>query len=177
LLKTKDNNASKQVGHSSIGKRLNKLEVKYFQDIYEDLVLRYNALFSQTESDKFHRFDSTIITLSGKLLKDGLNLGGKAEDRHIKLSIGLKNNIPTSVRICKQVTEASEDIALIKAINQAKVEKEDILLFDRGISKADTYKHMSQANKYFIILLLDLMLAGNIFKSKKTLSPGTKIVV
>jgi len=49
------------------------------------------------------------------LLKGGLNLGGKAKDGHIKLSIGLKNNIPTSVRICKQVTEASENRALDKS--------------------------------------------------------------
>lgn len=33
------------------------------------------------------------------------------------------------------------------------MEKEDILLFDRGISKADTYKQISQANKYFITRL------------------------
>ena len=149
LLKTK-NIHSRQIDHSSIAKRLSQLEVGYFKNIYEDLVSSYNSLFSKKEADKFHRFDSTIITLSGKLLKDGLNLGGKAQDRHIKLSVSLKNNIPASVRICKQASEASEDVALIRAINQAKVEKEAILLFDRGIAKGDTFKELTQAKQYFI---------------------------
>jgi len=47
-------------------------------NIYEDLVVRYNALFSKAESDKFYRFDSPIITLTAKLLKDDLNFRGKA---------------------------------------------------------------------------------------------------
>jgi hypothetical protein len=149
LLKAK--NPNKQiVDHSSIGKRLSKLEVDYFKNIYQDLVLQYNKLFSHKEMDKFHRFDSTIITLSGKLLKDGLNLGGKAGDRHIKLSVSLKNSIPSSVRFCTQASESSEDIALVRAINEAKVEKDSILLFDRGIAKADTFQDFTQEEKYFI---------------------------
>ena len=50
--------------------------------------------------------------MSGKLLKDDLKLGGKAQDKHIKLSIGLTNNIPSSVRICNQASESSEDVAM-----------------------------------------------------------------
>ena len=79
LLKTKDIN-NKRLDHSSIGKRLRKIDVRYFKDIYEDIVVKYNKKFSKAEINKLHRFDSTIITLSGKLLKDGLNLGGKASD-------------------------------------------------------------------------------------------------
>jgi len=149
LLKAK-NTYNKKIDHSSIGKRLSKLESDYFKDIYQALVLQYNKLFSQPERDKFHRFDSTIISLSGKLLKDGLNLGGKPGDRQIKLSFGLKNSIPSSVRFCTQASESSEDIALVRAINEAKVEKESILLFDRGIAKADTFQDFTQEEKYFI---------------------------
>jgi hypothetical protein len=149
LLKAKNSN-NKKIDHSSIGKRLITLKVDYFKDIYEDLVLKYNKLFSQTELDRFHIFDSTIITLSGKLLKGGLDLGGKPGDRHTKLSIGLKNSIPSTVRFCTQACESSEDIALVRAINEAKVEKESILLFDRGIAKADTFQDFTQKQKYFI---------------------------
>jgi hypothetical protein len=149
LLKAKNSN-NKKVDHSSIGKRLITLKSDYFKDIYEDLVLKYNNLFSQTERDKFHRFDSTIISLSGKLLKGGLNLGGKPGNRQIKLSFGLKNSIPSSVRFCTQASESSEDIALVRAINEAKVEKESIVLFDRGIAKAETFQEFTQKEKYFI---------------------------
>ncbi|OJW70666.1 MAG: hypothetical protein BGO68_06340 [Candidatus Amoebophilus sp. 36-38] len=152
MLKT-TSNGSRHIDHSSIGKRLNQLEVKYFKGIYEDLVLSYNTNFSKQEVDKFHRFDSTIITLSGKLLKDGLNLGGKPQDRLIKISVSLKDNIPASVRICKEAAEASENIALKRAINQAKVAKETILLFDRGIAKGDTFNELSESKQYFITRL------------------------
>ena len=149
LLKAKKGN-NKKIDHSSIGKRLSKLDADYFRDIYQDLVEKYNKLFSQTEADKFHRFDSTIISLSGQLLKDGLNLGGKPDDRHIKLSLGLKNSIPSSVRFCTEASESSEDVALVRAINEAKVEKDSIMLFDRGIAKADTFQEFTKEEKNFI---------------------------
>jgi hypothetical protein len=149
LLKTKDIN-NKCLDHSSIGKRLRKIDVRYFKDIYEAIVVKYNKKFSKAEINKLHRFDSTIITLSGKLLKDGLNLGGKASDRHIKISFGLKDSIPSSVRFCVGQSECSEDIALVKAINEAKVTNEEILLFDRGVAKASTFMDLSKEEKYFI---------------------------
>ncbi|WP_341754751.1 hypothetical protein [Candidatus Tisiphia endosymbiont of Dioctria rufipes] len=53
-------------------------------------MLKYNDKFKENEVIKLNRFDSTIISLSGKLLKDGLNLSGKAHDRHIKISIKIQ---------------------------------------------------------------------------------------
>jgi hypothetical protein len=149
LLKAK-NIDNKQLDHSSIGKRLISLEVNCFKKIYENLVEQYNKHFSKKDLDKFHRFDSTIITISGKLLKDGINLGGDPKDRHIKLSISLRKSIPSSIRFCKEKSESSEEVALLRAINEAKIEQEDILLFDRGLSKGNTLKDLTQEKKYFI---------------------------
>lgn len=149
LLKTKDIK-NKCLDHSSLGKRLRTIDVGYFKQVYNEIVAKYSKKFSKAEINKLHRFDSTIITLSGKLLKDGLNLGGKTSDRHIKISFGLKDSIPSSVRFCIDQSESSEDVALVKAINEAKVTSEDILLFDRGIAKAATFMNLSKAEQYFI---------------------------
>jgi len=149
LLKTQDKN-NNVLDHSSISKRLSSIDTRYFEDIYINLVIKYNDKFRKTDSDKLHRFDSTIIALSGKLLKDGLNLGGKTQDRHIKISVGLKNSIPSSVRFCSQQSESSENIALVQAINATKIEKEEILLFDRGLSKAQTFEAFTKNEQYFI---------------------------
>ena len=149
LLNSQDE-SKKQVDHSSLGKRLESINCDYFKKIYEDLVGKYNNKFRTKDSEKFHRFDSTIMTLSGKLLKDGINVGGKITDRHIKITIGLQGSIPSSVRLCEVQSEVSEDVALAKAINEAKIEKEDILLFDRGISKAETFQKLDQEEKRFI---------------------------
>jgi len=142
--------SKKQIDHSSLGKRLETINCDYFKKIYEDLVQKYNNKFIKKDSEKFHRFDSTIMTLSGKLLKDGINVGGKVTDRHIKITVGLQSSIPSSVRLCQGQSEVSEDIALVKAINEAKIEKEDILLFDRGISKAETFQKLDQEEKKFV---------------------------
>jgi transposase len=149
LLNSKDE-AKKRIDHSSLGKRLEKINCDYFKAIYEDLVQKYNNKFTANESKSLHRFDSTIMSLSGKLLKDGINAGGKESDRHIKITIGLKRSIPSSIRLCTSQAEVNEDVALAKAINEAKVEKEDVLLFDRGISSAETFQRLDQEEKKFV---------------------------
>lgn len=101
-------------------------------------------------SHNLHRFDSTIINLSGYLIKDGLKVGGKSNDSQVKVSIGLKGQLPTSIRFCKGQEEGSENIALVRAINEAKIEKEDILLFDRGIAKAGTFAEFDKKEYKFI---------------------------
>jgi hypothetical protein len=149
LLKAK-NIDNKHLDHSSIGKRLRTVDVGCVKEVYEDLVVQYNTSFSKEEVDKFQRFDSTMLTISGKLLKDGLNRGGPAKDRHIKVSVSLSKSIPSSVRFCKERSETSEEVALLRAINEAKVEQEDILLFDRGLSKGNTFKELTQEKREFI---------------------------
>lgn len=149
LLKSKSQHQSK-VDHSSIGKRLEKLEVNYYQAIYGDLVLKFNTLFNKSQQEKLHRFDSTIINLSGRMIKDGLKIGGKPSDSQIKISVGLKNTIPGSIRFCNTQSEANEDIALLAAIKDAKLEDEDILLFDRGITKTATYEEFTNREMKFV---------------------------
>ena len=85
------NKSKKIVDHSSIGKRLGSINVNYFKNIYENLVTKYCQEVKQ--KDRFHIFDSTIITISGKLMKEGLNVGGAKNDRHIKMTVSLKNSM------------------------------------------------------------------------------------
>ncbi|MDN3030489.1 MAG: transposase [Candidatus Tisiphia sp.] len=49
-----------------------------------------------------------------------------------------------------QQSESSENIALVQAINATKIEKEEILLFDRGLSKAQTFEAFTKNEQYFI---------------------------
>lgn len=148
LLKTKKE--SVKVDHSSIGKRLQTIKPEYFKAVYEDLVEQSDKYFSKKEKGNLHRFDSTIINLSGRMIKDGLKIGGKDKDSQIKMSVGLKGQIPTSVRFCNSQSESSESIALVKAINEAKLSKEDILLFDRGLMKATSYEDFKKREIKFV---------------------------
>jgi hypothetical protein len=142
-----------QVTYSGISKRLKVIQCQFFKALYEHLLKQLSSELAQGDHSKLHRFDSTIITLSGYLIKDGLKLGGKAKDSQIKVSIGLKNQLPTSIRFCHLQQEASEDIALVKAINEAKIDHEDILLFDRGISKGATFESFTNRCYKFVTRL------------------------
>ena len=144
------NNDKNTVTYSGLSKRLKVINSDYFKGVYIDLVNKIEKLLPKKTSHNLHRFDSTIINLSGYLIKDGLKLGGKNNDSQVKVSVGLKNQLPTSIRFCKGQEEGSEDIALVKAINEAKVEKEDILLFDRGIARTGTFVEFDEKEYKFI---------------------------
>ncbi len=130
-----DKNSDKStVTYSDLSKRLKVINPEYFKGVYIDLMSKIKKLLPQKTSNNLHKFDSTIINLSGYLIKDGLKIGGKSNDSQVKVSVGLKDQLPTSIRFCKGQEESSEDMALVRAINEAKVEKEDILLFDNANS-------------------------------------------
>lgn len=149
LLKTKKVGKNK-IDHSSIGKRLKTIKTEYFKAIYDELVEKYNSHFNKIERKQLHIFDSTTINLSGRVIKDGLKIGGKKNDSQVKLSVGLKGQIPSNIRFCNDKSEASDDVALVKAINESKLDKEDILIFDRGICKTTTYEDFSNKEIKFV---------------------------
>ena len=144
------NNDKNTVTYSGLSKRLKVINPDYFKGVYFDLINKVEKLLPKKTSHNLHRFDSTIINLSGYLIKNGLKIGGKSNDSQVKVSVGLKNQLPTSIRFCKGQEESSEDIALVRAINEAKVEKEDILLFDRGIAKVGTFTEFDEKEYKFI---------------------------
>lgn len=144
------NNEKNTVTYSGLSKRLKVINPDYFKGVYIDLMNKVEKLLPKKTSHNLHRFDSTIINLSGYMIKDGLKVGGKNNDSQVKVSVGLKGQLPTSIRFCKGQEECSEDIALVRAINEAKVEKEDILLFDRGIAKTGTFVEFDEKEHKFI---------------------------
>lgn len=146
-------NENKKIDHSSLGKRLRTIDPNYFKSIYENIIDVYGFNYSNNRFDKLHRFDSTVIGISGKLLKEGFYIGGNHKNntkQHIKITISLKNSIPLSARFCDKREDLSEDIALVKAINETKLENESIILFDRGIGKTATFEDFSQRKINFI---------------------------
>lgn len=141
---------NKSVTHSGISKRLKVINYRYFEGIYKDLIGHYSKIIDRKAVKDLYRFDSTIINLSGYMIKDGIKVGGKSKDSQVKVSIGLKNSLPMSIRFCDKQEDSSEDAALVKAINEAKVEKEDVLLFDRGISKTSTFVDFEERDYKFV---------------------------
>jgi transposase len=140
----------KQVSRSGLANRLQTMPVAYAEAIYKHLVSHYHHVYGRKLQQELHRFDSTIIKASSNLLTEGINCGGAQTDRHIKVSIGMRGSIPSSIRFCQAQEDSSEDRALAKAIKEVQISGEDIVLFDRGISKTETFQELESREIRFI---------------------------
>jgi len=82
--------------HSSFSDRLRKINPSYFASIFEHLVKAYSDRIPKNKESNLYRFDATLIGLSSKLCNIGLKCGSKYQ-RHVKVVIGQKGLIPTSI--------------------------------------------------------------------------------
>jgi len=105
------------------------------------------------ERNNIKLFDSTLVTLSGQLLKDGFKTSS-GDKQQVKFSVGF-DGLPCSVRFGSKRSDNSEDVALKAAIEEASLSKDDIVVFDRGISARKTFQEFKQAGISFVTRLQD----------------------
>ena len=146
-------NADKHKGsisYSSISERLTTIDATYFEKIYQACVSIYEPLFKQPQRQVI-RFDSTIVTLSSKLLEVGYLLKGDAENtRQLKLTIAL-SQIPVSVHFFHEQQYTSENVALKEGVLSYKPDQKEIIrIFDKGISSRKTYDELIEKQMLFI---------------------------
>jgi transposase len=145
-----DRNKGK-VRYNSISERLSTIDASYFEKIYEACVSIYTPLFELTKKQPV-RFDSTIVTLSSKLLEVGYLLkGGDAENiRQLKFTIGL-SHLPVSVHFFHEQKYTSENIALKESILDYKPDQQDVIrIFDKGLNSRKTYDELIEKGIPFI---------------------------
>jgi hypothetical protein len=146
-------NADKNKGsvrYSSISERLSTIDSSYFEKIYQTCVSIYEPLFERSKRQPI-RFDSTIVTLSSKLLDVGYLLKGDAENtRQLKYTIAL-SKIPVSVHFFHEKKYTSENVALKESVLSYKPDQKDIIrIFDRGITSRKTYDELIEKGMPFI---------------------------
>lgn len=137
---------------TSIRDRLNTIKADYF----EQLFLSCYALCSShiTNKDKnILRYDSTMVALSAKLLDIGMKVGSKTDKKQIKFSIGFDGLLPLSAKVFTTQKHLSEDLTLPELILQASHNKDDIAVFDRGVSARKSFVDFDQACKNFVTRL------------------------
>lgn len=154
-----DENATayEKTGKSSIADRLRTIKVEYFAKIFENLVEKYQKILPKDLKDKVVRFDSTILTLSSKLLKEGFPARQinpeKAVKNQIKFAVGF-NQIPTSIKFFSTSSETDE-VALRQVILAHKYEPDSIAVFDRGLNSRATLCEIDQNGIDFVTRLND----------------------
>lgn len=128
------------IKHSGIADRFAHMDYRYFERIFQHLVssaIIEEILFDRRKI-KVRKIDSTIVTLSSKLLKVGLD--DNPNKKTLKYSLELFHGIPVNIILWKGQKYLSEDNALPALIQRKQQQKAlNITLFDRGIQRKQTF--------------------------------------
>ncbi len=149
LLNVKKKSGS--IRFSSISERLSVIKPAYFEKLYQLCIENYGHVLASPRHPLI-RFDSTIVALSGKLLKVGYQIkGGDAEYlRQLKFTIGF-SNLPVAVHFFTEQIYTSENAALKEAVLAFKPTETGIIrVFDKGITARKTYDELTERNIPFI---------------------------
>ncbi|MEL6943763.1 MAG: hypothetical protein AAFO82_13945, partial [Bacteroidota bacterium] len=152
--------AVERVDHSSLATRISKIEVKYFKKLYEHLCNKVGQEFATERIGGYRiiRFDSTLVSIAGTLLKkmDGLRHGvntkrAKPSDAvDLKFTVGFDGLSPVQVDFFNQQTYLSEDVALKEVIDQYEFKNKDLAVFDRGLNRRSSLDEFTDQDLHFV---------------------------
>ncbi len=146
--KRKDNKTK----HTTISDRLANIDYSFFEKIFGSISKEFSKSFNAPEAGERNiaKFDSTVVSLSMKLLKIGMSSGGSETKNQIKFTVGLNNNLPGNVRMFKKQNSLSENVTLKKAILSANLAENTVVVFDRGLQKRETLCKFTDEKILFI---------------------------
>jgi hypothetical protein len=142
--------SKKKISYSSISERLNVIDPEYFEKIYQACIKIYSKELKEQMLD-LTRFDSTIVSMSGRLLKTGYILEGSSSEKRtqVKFTIGY-SELPTSVQLFTQSNYHNENVALKEHILFQQPESNTVYVFDRGLNARKTFMQFVDKGISFI---------------------------
>lgn len=149
------------VGKSSLGERLGNIPFELFQELFEQLAQETlttlpapkekNAVVEKLLQES-RIIDSTVLTLSAKLLKSGYKMN-EDEHLHVKASVAIAGrSIPVQAIIFTEKREINENLALPALIDTAQ--QGVIYIFDRGVQRRTTYANIVRSGNHFLSRLV-----------------------
>jgi hypothetical protein len=143
-------NGEISVSHSSISERLNIIDAAYFERIFRYCYTCFKDASMQV-NENIVRFDSTIISISTKLMNLGYHLkgGDAAGYRLLKFTIGY-SDIPDCVCFYTEQRHNSENTALSESILKNQKTQTQINVFDQGITSRKHYDTFTMKGISFI---------------------------
>jgi hypothetical protein len=143
--------------HSSIRDRISTINKAYFEELFYKISSLINTKFKHKDYGKYsvERFDSTVVSLSSKLLKFGMYSGSKTKDgshkiNQLKFTIGFNGLTPRKVNIYSEQKYLGENDTLFETLMNTEFEKNTIAVFDRGLNSRERFKKINDANKLFV---------------------------
>lgn len=148
-------NSDRKIDHSSLASRLSIINVEYFKALFEHYSNQFASNYSSEEikEHRIIRFDSTMVTLSSKLLKKGMRNGEEkrnGQNLHVKFSVGFDGTCVNGIEFFNEQNEISENVALPVVIKKIAFSERDIAVFDRGISKRKAFEAFSEQDIQFV---------------------------
>ena len=145
-----------QAVHSSIHARLENVAVDYFKLMYEHFFDQVKEHYDEKKlkRNSLIRYDSTMIAVFSRLFQ-GMRVGKKSKKKspksQIKLTFGFENDYLLNFKIYTTQTFLSEDIALRDAIMADVHPEGQIMTFDRGVQKRETFAKFAKVKREFVV--------------------------
>lgn len=143
--------------HSSIRDRISTIPSAYFEELFYKIVKLLNSKYKQKDIGKYkvERFDSTIVSLSSRLLNFGMISGKKPKDgehriHQLKFTIGFNGLLPHKVKVYSEQKYLAENDSLYETIMENEFEKNNIAVFDRGLNSRIKFSKIDEANRLFV---------------------------
>jgi len=146
----------KSIKHSGVGMRLSAINYQYFENIFSYLIYsnKVDEIFFANKRVNISKIDSTIVTLSSKLLKIGLDNASGVKS--LKYGVEINQGIPVNIIFFKEQKYFSEDNALPELIKQKTIKNGlNIAIFDRGVRKRQNFIDFHNQQIYFISRIND----------------------
>lgn len=145
------NNSFEGVKYNSIRDRLVTINADYFEAIFNSCLNQYKDKYLK-KNHNIISFDSTLVTISSKLLKDGMQINQKGDKKYLKFSMAF-SNVPVHSKIFTEQKFVSEDFALKELINECPLSSDNILVFDRGVQARSTFDDFNKKELIFVTRL------------------------
>jgi hypothetical protein len=143
--------------HSSIRDRITTINQSYFEELFYKIADLLNRKYKRKDFGKYsvERFDSTMVSLSSKLLNFGMQNGLKNKDgehriNQLKFTVGFNGLIPHKVKVYTDQKYLAENDSLFEIIMENEFERNSIAVFDRGLNSRVKFKKMNDGNKLFV---------------------------
>lgn len=145
------NTSYQGVKYNSIRDRLVNINADYFEAIFNSCLKKYQDKYLKKKHNIIS-FDSTLVSISSKLLKEGMQINKQGDKKFVKFSIAF-SNIPIHSKIFTEQSFVSEDFALKELVKECPLSADNILVFDRGLQARATFEEFNENNLTFVTRL------------------------
>ena len=176
---------------NSLADRLSSININFIDSIFsyaQKLSEKHKSLRKshQVLGYDLNRFDSTMVSISSKLLsKDlGFHVGNKTKEgthaiKHLKFTVGFDGLSIKKLDLYTQQKHTSEEVSLGQTIKEIACNENEVIVVDRGIQSRKTYQSLAQQAKKFLVRANDninFKLVESLVLPKQTIQEDLQLI-